>query len=157
MFSIRSKSGLIFTSTAMDDTNGKEIEYKTKTKANKELKQLQEAMPQQELYVHEMNTVGRPSIGVTKRVSLTLPEQLWDWVDQEAKGNRSAYLRQVVTDALGQESEWSNYACFGYTIKSMKELNYTDEQITEVIGKMHYVMDMKSVDEAKDIYTNSSY
>lgn len=33
--------------------------------------------------------VGRPSLGVTKKISVTLPEKIWEWLDQEAEGNRS--------------------------------------------------------------------
>lgn len=157
MFTVRTKSGLIFTSTAMDDTNGKEIQYSTKKEAQEQIKIYKQSFPHEQFFVHELNSVGRPSVGITKKVSLTLPEEYWDWLDQEAKGNRSAFLRQIITDALGNESEWSNYACFGYTIKSMQTLGFTDEQIKSVINEMHYTMDMKTVDEAKEIYTKSDY
>ncbi|CAM3298855.1 DUF2239 domain-containing protein [Filibacter tadaridae] len=55
-----------------------------------------------------MNEVGRPAIGVTKKVSLTLPESYWDWLDEKADGNRSKFLREVIENAIGNESEWSN-------------------------------------------------
>jgi len=43
--------------------------------------------------------VGRPAIGVTKKVSLTLSEEEWEWLDEHAKDNRSAFLRELVSNA----------------------------------------------------------
>src|SRR5690625_7755307 len=58
--------------------------------------------------------VGRPAIGITRKVSLTLSEDNWEWLDEKAEGNRSKFLREIVWNALGNESEWSNYAALGY-------------------------------------------
>lgn len=41
-------------------------------------------------------TVGRPTLGVTKKVSLTLSEESWKWFDEKAQGNRSQFLRDLV-------------------------------------------------------------
>jgi hypothetical protein len=46
---------------------------------------------------------GKPAIGVTKKVSLTLTEADWERVEREAKvfGSKSAYLRYVIENSLG--------------------------------------------------------
>lgn len=49
------------------------------------------------------NEVGRPAIGVTKKVSLTLSENDWEWLDEKAEGNRSEFLRETITNYLGAE------------------------------------------------------
>lgn len=101
--------------------------------------------------------VGRPSVGVTKKVSLTLSEENWEWLDEKAEGNRSKFLREVVWNALGNESEWSNYACLGYAIAGAKKLGYDDKKISELVREMLWQFDMKTVEEAKEIYTDSEY
>ncbi|MBM7581138.1 hypothetical protein [Jeotgalibacillus terrae] len=45
------------------------------------------------------NKIGRPSLGVTKKVSLTLSEEIWSFVDRNVKeqsGSRSKYLRGLI-------------------------------------------------------------
>lgn len=69
----------------------------------------------------ETGKVGRPAIGITKKVSLTLSEKKWEWLDEKAEGNRSKFLREIVWNALGNESEWSNYAALGYAIAGAKK------------------------------------
>lgn len=101
--------------------------------------------------------IGRPSIGVTKKVSLTLSEEYWNWLDEKAKGNRSKFLRETVATALGNESEWSNYAALGYVIAGAKKLGYDDEKINELIRAIRGEFDWKSVPDAEKIYTESDY
>lgn len=43
--------------------------------------------------------VGRPSIGVTKKVSITLPDDVWDLIDSRFD-NRSAFFRNLVNKEL---------------------------------------------------------
>lgn len=43
-----------------------------------------------------MAKLGRPSMGITKKVSLTLPEEVWEKILLEE--NLSAYLRSLVLD-----------------------------------------------------------
>lgn len=102
-------------------------------------------------------SVGRPSVGVTKKVSLTLPEYYWEWLDEKADGNRSKFLRKVIWNALGNESEWSNQACLGYAIAGAKKLGYDEEKTHELIGAIYGEFDVKSVLEAEEIYRNSIY
>lgn len=101
--------------------------------------------------------VGRPSLGVTKKVSLTLSEENWEWLDEQAQGNRSKFIREAVWNALGNENEWSNYAALGYAIAGAKKLGYDDEQIGELVREIQWQFDMKSVPEAEDIYRESDY
>lgn len=102
-------------------------------------------------------SVGRPKKGVTKKVSLTMPEEHWEWFDEKAEGNRSEFLRRIVWNALGNESEWSNNACLGYAILGAKNLGYDDEQIRQLVGAIYREFDFKTVDEAKNIYNQSDY
>lgn len=101
--------------------------------------------------------VGRPAIGVTKKVSLTLSEENWEWLDEKAEGNRSKFLREIVWNALGNESQWSNYACLGYAIAGAKKLGYDDEKIHSLVRAIYGEFDMKSVLEAEEIYRKSDY
>lgn len=38
---------------------------------------------------------GRPSLGVTKKVSITLPEEVWSMID-DSFDNRSGFFRSLV-------------------------------------------------------------
>lgn len=103
------------------------------------------------------NPVGRPSVGVTKKVSLTLSEEDWKWIDEQAEGNRSKLLRYLIGQEQSSESRWSNNACLGYAILGAEKLGYKDEQIKELMRAVYGEFDWKSVDEAKDVYNKSSY
>lgn len=52
---------------------------------------------------------------------------------------------------------WSNNACLGYVIKSLENLEYSEEEIKKVTGEMNYLFDTKTVTEAADIYCNSTF
>jgi flagellar biosynthesis/type III secretory pathway protein FliH len=55
---------------------------------NAELKKLEEQLNK---------TVGRPSLGTTKKVSLTLPDEVWDMIETEKENMPlSAYLRFLI-------------------------------------------------------------
>ena len=105
----------------------------------------------------QLGKVGRPSLGITKKVSLTLDQDTWDWLDKKAEGNRSQFLRETVWNALGNESEWSNYACLGYAILGAKKLGYDDEQISKLVKAIYSEFDFKTVAEAEKVYTGSDY
>lgn len=53
-------------------------------------------------------SVGRPSIGITKKVSLTLTKDDWEQFDIRAKGNRSLFLRKMIVKALDEDTQYSN-------------------------------------------------
>jgi hypothetical protein len=101
--------------------------------------------------------VGRPSLGVTKKVSLTLSEEDWEWFDEKANGNRSNFIRKIVTDALGNESEWDNYACLGYAIKGAEKLGYSHDEIKKLVRAIYTQFDMTGIPEANEIYRKSEY
>lgn len=100
-------------------------------------------------------TVGRPTLGITKKVSLTLSEESWKWIDEKAQGNRSQFLRDLVQQS--PENDWSNNASLGYTILGAKKLGYTDEQISQLVKAIYSEFDWKSVEEAKEVYNKSSF
>ncbi|QPR66073.1 hypothetical protein I6G82_00085 (plasmid) [Lysinibacillus macroides] len=101
--------------------------------------------------------VGRPSLGVTKKVSLTLTEDDWQALDEKADGNRSAFIREVVWNSLGNESEWDNYACLGYAVKGLERLAYSPEEIKKIIRAIYTEFDMTSVSVANEHYRKSDY
>ena len=103
------------------------------------------------------NPVGRPSVGITKKVSLTLPENEWTWFEEKANGNRSQFLRHLVWEAQSPENEWNNYACLGYAIAGAKKLGYDEEKIQELVRAIYGEFDWKSVPVAEKIYTESDY
>ena len=99
--------------------------------------------------------VGRPSLGITKKVSLTLSEESWAWFDEQAKGNRSQFLRDLVQHSA--ENDWSNNACLGYAILGAKKLGYDENQMNQLVRAIYSEFDRKSVEEAIDLYNKSSY
>lgn len=103
------------------------------------------------------NPVGRPAIGITKKVSVTLEESEWEWLDEKAEGNRSAFIREVIWRALGNEAEWSNHACLGYMIKGLENLDYDEEEIKKIVRAVAGTFDMTSIPKAEKIYINSPY
>lgn len=48
--------------------------------------------------------VGRPSYGETKKVSITLPEEVWKIIEQKY-GNKSAYFRSLVQKEFDEASQ----------------------------------------------------
>lgn len=57
------------------------------------------------LLFQEKKSVGRPSIGKTKKISLTLPEEDWLKLDSLANGNRSQFIRKTIVKALIDEEK----------------------------------------------------
>lgn len=103
---------------------------------------------------------GRPSLGVTKKVSLTLPEDTWEWFDAEAEklvGSRSALLRYLIGREQSPESRWSNNACLGYAILGAQKLGYSEEQLQKLVRAIYREFDFKSVEEARGVYERSPY
>lgn len=100
---------------------------------------------------------GRPSMGVTKKVSLTMPEEMWEWFDERAGDNRSGLLRYLISHEQSPEREWSNNACLGYVIQGTKKLGFSEEQTKQLVRAIYSEFDRKSVEEAKDVYNQSPY
>lgn len=101
--------------------------------------------------------MGRPALGVTKKVSVTLPESAWEYVEREAGGNRSEYLRKLIERDMWNRQEWSNNAALGYAIFGAIDLGYSEEQTKELVRAIYRAFDFKTVDEAKEKYNNSPY
>src|SRR5699024_9159092 len=92
-----------------------------------------------------------------RKVSLTLSEDNWEWLDEKAEGNRSKFLREIVWNALGNESEWSNYAALGYAIAGAKRIGMNDDKTNDLIKAIYGEFDMKSDGEGEEIYRESDY
>lgn len=48
---------------------------------------------------------GRPSLGETRKVSLTLPPATWKYLDSAAEGNRSEFLRKLIDREYADRTE----------------------------------------------------
>lgn len=52
---------------------------------------------------------GRPSLGITKKVSITLPEEIWSKIEQDIKlsdsKTQSAYLRNLILKYFEENSK----------------------------------------------------
>lgn len=53
--------------------------------------------------------------------------------------------------------QWSNGACRGYVIWAMENCDFSPEDIKRVVSELHYVFDMRSMEEAEQHYQNSPY
>lgn len=52
---------------------------------------------------------------------------------------------------------WSNGACRGYVIYAMENCGFSPEDIRRVVSELHYVFDIKTLEEAEEHYQNSPY
>lgn len=111
----------------------------------------------QKLAMGQLGKIGRPSMGTTKKVSLTLSDDDWKWFDEKAEGNRSQFLRYLIGQEQSADGYWSNDASLGYAILGAKKLGFDDEQIGDLVRAIYGEFDRKTVNEAKDIYEKSSY
>lgn len=94
--------------------------------------------------------VGRPSLGVTKKISLTLVEDDWTWLDGHQ--NRSEVIRDLIRKERMPVTAMSNSAAAGYMIAAMKTLGYDEEAIRKMEKTIYYQFDMMTIDEAKQTY-----
>lgn len=53
--------------------------------------------------------------------------------------------------------EWSNGSCLGYAISALETLNYTKEEIREIVNEIKFKFDIMTVKEAEAKYCKSSY
>lgn len=53
--------------------------------------------------------------------------------------------------------QWSNGACRGYVIWAMENCDFSSDDIKRVVSELHYVFDMRGVEEAEQHYQNSPY
>ena len=52
---------------------------------------------------------------------------------------------------------WSNQASLGYAILAAKKMGFSDEKIQELVINLHGEFDMKTVEEAAEVYRKSAY
>ena len=52
---------------------------------------------------------------------------------------------------------WSNNACRGYVIWAMENCDFKPEYIKRVVRELHWVFEMKSIEEADEHYCQSPY
>ncbi len=64
--------------------------------------------------------------------------------------------KDMVLDAM-LVGRWSNGACRGYVIWAMENCGFTPDDIQRVVSELHYVFDMKSLEEAEQNYQNGPY
>ena len=53
--------------------------------------------------------------------------------------------------------QWNNGACRGYVIWAMENLDFKPEDIQRVVRELHWVFDVKSIEEADKHYCDSPY
>lgn len=53
--------------------------------------------------------------------------------------------------------QWCNGACRGYVIWAMENCGFQPNDIHRVVSELHYIFDMKSIEEADEHYRNSPY
>lgn len=103
---------------------------------------------------------GRPSMGVAKKVSITLPEETWGWFDAEADklaGGRSSLLRYLINREQNPENNWSNSICLGYAIMGAQHLGFKETQIKQLVSAIRREFDESTFAEARVVYELSPY
>lgn len=58
-----------------------------------------------------VKSVGRPSLGVTKKVSITLPENVWTYLEAKKRKegvSRSQVLREIIEEYFGEHDSESH-------------------------------------------------
>lgn len=56
-----------------------------------------------------------------------------------------------------EQDKWSNDACRGYVIMAMEDCGFSKKDIRRVVGQLHEVFDLNSVEYAKEKFYSSSY
>ncbi|MGY3386766.1 Holliday junction resolvasome RuvABC DNA-binding subunit, partial [Paenibacillus polymyxa] len=102
-----------------------------------------------------LKTMGRPSIGITRKVSLTMSKKMWEHLDAKSKENRSGYLRSLVDRDMSSQGQWGNEACLGYAILAAKRLGYPEELTERLVLAIYREFDIVSVSEARKEYDGS--
>lgn len=66
-------------------------------------------------------------------------------------------MEKDLTLDLMLAERWSNNACRGYVIYAMENCGFSPDIIKRVVGELHYVFDIKTLDEADRHYCDSPY
>lgn len=64
---------------------------------------------------------------------------------------------QVGAGSPEDSQSWSNQAALGYVIMSGERAGFSEDDIQRLVRAMHNRLDMKTLEEAADIYRRSSY
>lgn len=51
----------------------------------------------------EMKAMGRPSLGITKKVSMTLSPVVWEWLERRSQGPHSNLFRNIILNSRRRE------------------------------------------------------
>lgn len=104
--------------------------------------------------------VGRPALGITKKVSLTLTAEEWEKIESSGQPTIAAYVRQLMKDGQRKEAdmipllqerirEWENrYA--------LLEKEIRDLQAEQNISNLKSNMTRAQVEERWEIYLSSN-
>lgn len=66
-------------------------------------------------------------------------------------------MEKDLTLDLMLTERWSNNACRGYVIYAMENCGFSPSDIKRVVEELHYVFDIKTLDEADRHYCDSPY
>lgn len=113
-----------------------------------------------------MAKMGRPSLGKTVKVSLTLDEGTWKWIDKRSGGNLSAFLRKIILkerDKMEQITLKTIFLAMTYTARKegleidQKYLdleeeihNYNDLDVTDMLDNMENVYKLIEREEEEE-------
>jgi hypothetical protein len=101
-----------------------------------------------------LKTMGRPPIGITKKISVTMPEKFWEHLDAKAK-SRSESVRSLVDRDMTTAGHWGNNACLGYVMLAAERIGISSDQLDLLLQAIQHEFDVTSVAEAKKAYTSS--
>jgi hypothetical protein len=101
-----------------------------------------------------LKTMGRPPIGISKKISVTMPERFWEHLDAQAK-SRSESVRLLVDRDMTTAGQWANDACLGYVMLAAERIGVRPDQLDLLLKAIQHEFDITSVAEAKKAYTSS--
>ncbi|MFB8378127.1 hypothetical protein [Paenibacillus taichungensis] len=101
-----------------------------------------------------LKTMGRPPIGISKKISVTMSERFWEHLDAQAK-SRSESVRLLVDRDMTTAGQWANDACLGYVMLAAERIGVRPDQLDLLLKAIQHEFDITSVAEAKKAYTSS--
>ena len=54
------------------------------------------------------------------------------------------------------QEKWNNAACLGYTLKALKALNYSENEIEKILSEMGKQFDYLSIEDAAELYNQEN-
>lgn len=101
-----------------------------------------------------LKTMGRPPIGISKKISVTMSERFWEHLDAQAK-SRSESVRLLIDRDMTTAGQWANDACLGYVMLAAERIGVRPDQLDLLLKAIQHEFDITSVAEAKKAYTSS--